>query len=322
LDTSELHAFVTRAITAARAGTIVLRSLFVHTIPTIRRMFAGRLIVDCHDADEHLARELMTTVRGPRRIGPWANWRGVRRCMQTFLPAADEVWAVSDDDSCRLLSLVPQARVTTVRSGMETLVHSGVRAGDWRTVLLVANYGYGPNADGARWLIRDAWPLIVTRWPNARLVLAGAGAPRDLQCAAAAATGVEYRQYVDDLEPLYDEAAVVAVPVRVGGGTRLKVVDAWRHGKAVVSTSKGVEGLPAADRCTIVANDAAAFADATVRLLADIALRRELGSRALDTFERFLSLSAIAEAMPAHWHVHATPPDRFRKRVPCEPTAS
>jgi glycosyltransferase involved in cell wall biosynthesis len=324
LDTSELQAFVARAVTAAHAGTVVLRSLFVHTIPTIRRVFAGRLIVDCHDADEHLARELIGTVHGPRKIGPWANWRGVRRSMRAFLPTADEVWTVSDADRCRLLALAPGARVTTVRSGMESLMGPRVRVGDGRTVLLVANYGYGPNRDGALWLIREAWPRVLSRWPNARLVLAGAGASRQLVRTAAGATAVEYRRFVGDLGPLYDEAAVVAVPVWTGSGTRLKVVDAWRHGKAVVSTAKGIEGLPAAETCTVTANDAGAFAAAVVRLLTDIQLRHDLGSRALGVFERFLSLSAIAATMPPHWHllpVAPMPRAGFAKGELCAQTA-
>lgn len=301
LDRDDLERFVHRAAVEIQPGTIVLRSLFVHLIPAIRRGFQGRVVVDCHDADEHLARELLGTVRGVRRIGPWANWRGVRRCMRAFLPEADEVWAVSDEDAGRIVDLAPRASVRTVRTGMERLPDARSLPGDGRTVLMVANFGYGPNAAGAEWFLQRVWSAVLERHPNARLVLAGAGSPRALARAAVTVPGVERHGPVDDLEPLYASAAVVVVPIRSGGGTRLKMIDAWRHGKAVVTTFKGVEGLPANPDSVIVADDPRAFAAATVRLLDDAALRRQLGARALALFDTCLSYEAIAAALPLHW---------------------
>jgi glycosyltransferase involved in cell wall biosynthesis len=314
LDRREMERFVAGAIGEARPDAIVLRSLFVHLIPAIRAVFAGRVIVDCHDADEHLARELLTTVTGLRKVGPWANWRGVRRSMKKFLPQADEVWAVSVHDQRRIAALAPTARVVVIPTGMADLANPSVRPGDGRTLLMTANYHYGPNAQGALWLITEVWPRVVARWPNARLVLAGSGGA-EVRREAHRTAGIDFRGFVDDLMPLYDEAAVVAVPVRAGSGTRVKVVDAWRHGKAIVSTAKGIEGLAGAESCVIVADDADRFARAFVRLLADAPLRRELGGQALRLFQRFAHTS-IAANFPSHWHTPGAEracPERSRR---------
>lgn len=311
LDREDLQRFVQHAATETDPDTILLRSLFVHLIPAIRRGFHGRVVVDCHDADEHLARELLATTRGLRRIGPWANWRGVRRSMRAFLPEADEVWAVSDEDASRIVDQAPRAAVRTVRTGMDCIPDARSLPGDGRTVLLVANFAYGPNAAGAHWLLHHVWPAVLERRPDARLVLAGGGSPRALARAAVTAPGVELHGLVDDLEPLYEGAAVVVVPVRSGSGTRLKMIDAWRHGKAVVTTVKGVEGLPADPESVIVADDPRAFAAATVRLLDDAALRGQMGARALAVFETCLSYEAIAAALPLHWRIRPCAPSRI-----------
>jgi polysaccharide biosynthesis protein PslH len=303
LDSADLNAFAVRAVAETEPDAIILRSLFVHTIPAIRRTFSGRLVVDCHDADEHLARELLESSHGIRKVGPWANWRGVRGTMIRFLPEADEVWAASDDDADRIIDLVPRASVLTVRTGLERVAAPRDRPGDARTVLMVANYGYGPNAEGALWLIRHVWPAVSASVPDARLVLAGNGGPRQLARAAASTRGVELRGLVNDLAPLYEDAAVVVAPIRTGGGTRVKIIEAWRYGKAVVTTRKGGEGLPIDPDSVIVTDQAHEFAAATTLLLGDTRRRQRLGQRALRLFDTFLSYEAIAAALPWHWRL-------------------
>lgn len=302
LDSAMLGAFFASAIRHARPRIVIVRSTFLHLLPTLRRGFSGPIVVDCHDADEHLARVLMGTVPAARRLGPWANWRGVRRVMRRRLALADEVWAVSDIDRQRLTGLVPRARVRVVPSGMPRVPSPRPRPGDGRTVLVVGNYAYGPNSDGAIWLSRDVWPLVKKVAPQARLVLAGAGAPTALREAAAHA-GAELPGAVHDLEHLYEHAAVVAVPIHIGSGTRLKVIDACRHGKAIVSTSKGVEGLPIAERVALIANHPASFAGAILALLENGGHRHIVGANALAAFEAGLSFAAVAAALGAHWRL-------------------
>ncbi len=279
---------------------LVLRSILVHEIPALRGVWPGRIVVDCHDSDVDLARELLRTVRGAARLGPWANLVGVRRAMRHGLPLADEVWAVSPEDVARLIATAPGARVLMVPSGMDPAgAAPAAQPGVDGRALLVANFGYGPNARGAEWLLRAVWPALRATVPTATLACVGARMPLDLARAAAASPGVEVCGQLADLAPRLREAAVVLAPILEGGGTRLKVVEAWSQGKAVVATSKAVEGLPASTGAVAIADEPEVFAARLGALLTDAAARRAMGSRALALFGAQLTWDVAMRAVGA-----------------------
>jgi len=138
---------------------------------------------------------------------------------------------------------------------------------------------YRPNADGVRWMCREVWPLVRARVPDARLEIAGLGneALEDLSTTP----GVAFHGFVDDLSALMRGSAALVVPLRVGGGTRIKILEAWANGLPVVSTTVGAEGLSARDGETVLLGDTAeAFAERCVSILQDTALRRRLAMAA------------------------------------------
>ncbi len=279
---------------------LVIRSIFVHEIPALRRVWPGRIVVDCHDSDVHLARELLATVRGLARVGPWANLVGVRRTIARFLPLADEAWAVSVEDAARLAGQAPGARVIVVPSGMDRAgAAPAARPGIDGQALLVANFGYGPNARGADWLLRHVWPAIRRSVPTATLACVGAGMPPGLERLTALTPGAEACGQVADLAPRLRDAAVVLAPLLEGGGTRLKIVEAWSQGKAVVTTSKGIEGLPADAGAVAITNDPGEFAAAVAALLVDGGRRHDLGTRALAVFGEHLAWDVAGRTVAA-----------------------
>jgi glycosyltransferase involved in cell wall biosynthesis len=257
----------------------------------------------------------LTTVRGAARLGPWANLRGVRRAVARYLPLADEVWAVSAEDAARLAGEAPGARLLVVPSGMDerhaaTAPSPGV---DGRA-LLVANFGYGPNARGAAWLLREVWPRVREQLPAATLWLVGGRVPDDLTRLAATASGVEVTGLVGDIGPLLRHAAVVVAPLLEGAGTRLKIVEAWSQGKAVVTTGKGVEGLPWTEAAVAVADTPDEFAGRVHALLTDGERRRAMGAAALDIFRRQLSWEVARRTVSAGSIVAGT--DRITEPTP------
>src|SRR5205085_5990423 len=100
---------------------------------------------------------------------------------------------------------------------------------------VVASAGYGPNVEGLRWLVADVWPLVTAALPSARLEIAGLGT--DSLRDELSSDGVRVVGTVDDVGAFYDGCAVVAAPVRRGGGSQLKVVEALGRGRVVVATS-------------------------------------------------------------------------------------
>lgn len=128
-------------------------------------------------------------------------------------------------------------------------------------VVMIANFGYDPNAEGAQWFLDEVMPIMRSVLPDLSLALVGPGSERFI--------GVG-RGMVDDLAPIYEAASVAVAPVLTGSGTRTKVIEAWAHGVPVVSTTRGVDGLGATDGIDVVVADTAAeFASGVLSLLLD-----------------------------------------------------
>jgi len=124
-----------------------------------------------------------------------------------------------------------------------------------------------PNIDGALWFVRAVLPLVRARHPGVRFVIAGMNPPPEI-AALDGRDGVRVTGTVPDMRPLFLEAAVVVVPLRIGSGARNKILEAWACGRPVVSTPVGAEGLAVADGGNLrLAGDAAAFAAAVSDLL-------------------------------------------------------
>jgi polysaccharide biosynthesis protein PslH len=148
---------------------------------------------------------------------------------------------------------------------------------DPHTLVFNATLRYRPNVDAAHHLVEEIWPMVVAQRPDARLYIVGQAS--DAQARRLGRAGVVVTGEVPDVRPYLERAAVVAVPVRIGGGTRLKVVEALAMGKAIVSTRLGCEGLAVRDtEHLLIADDAHTFADRIVELFDDPAAGQALGS--------------------------------------------
>ncbi len=147
------------------------------------------------------------------------------------------------------------------------------------TLLFVGYYRHPPNEDAAAWLVDEIFPGVRRERPEARLVLAGDELPAAI--AARAGAGVEFAGRVETLDPLLERAAIVVAPLRTGGGTRVKVLEALGAGKAVVATPRAAEGIAAP------AGDAIVIAEGTEELVREISAllvdddrRRRIGAAA------------------------------------------
>jgi glycosyltransferase involved in cell wall biosynthesis len=147
-------------------------------------------------------------------------------------------------------------------------------------LLFVGNFAHPPNVDAARWLVDDIMPRLRARDAGARLLLVGAGAPGEIR--ARAGSDVEVLGEVPSVAPFLEAAAVVLAPVRIGGGMRMKALHALASGKALVTTSRGAEGLVVSgvEPPFLVADEPEAFASLAAELLRDAGRRRALGARA------------------------------------------
>ena len=217
-----------------------------------------------------------------------AQWRKLRRYEARVMRQCDAVLAVAAADRLTLLGLAPAATIGVVPNGVDTAYFSSaamardqVSALASRVPMLVfsGTLDFRPNVDAVTWFVRQVLPRVRARQPDARLLVVGKRPAPALQRLADEGALLLTGE-VSDVRPYLAGAAVYVVPMRIGGGVRLKLLEALALELPVVSTSMGAEGLAglrAGEHC-LIADDAAGFADATLRLLDDQALGRRLGA--------------------------------------------
>jgi glycosyltransferase involved in cell wall biosynthesis len=150
---------------------------------------------------------------------------------------------------------------------------------------------YHPNVDGLLFFLREIMPRLKKQYPALKLRVVGQRPPPAI--AAQAGDGVELMGVVDDVRPHIAGATVVIAPIRIGGGTRFKILEAMAMAKPIVSTTIGAEGIDVHDGGDIVlADEPDQFAAGIARLLEDARLRRAMGAAARSLIERRYSWSA------------------------------
>ncbi len=204
--------------------------------------------------------------------------------------------AVSGDDARSFAALAPEARISVVPNGVDTESFRPAE-GPTRGCVFVGGTSWFPNRDGLAWFVQAILPALERRHWGSEVVWVGRATPEEL-IRHQGTRGLRLTGYVEDIRPYVNEARCFIAPLRVGGGTRLKILDAWALGKAVVSTSIGAEGLLTRDGDNILLADTPeAFAAAMVRLLGDEALAGRLGAAARQTVEEHYSWDIIGRDM-------------------------
>jgi glycosyltransferase involved in cell wall biosynthesis len=185
------------------------------------------------------------------------------------------VIAVSEHDRKLMSRWVDPARITVVPTGVDLKQFKGKSLGQEmeNLVIFVGAMDWGPNVDAVQYFCQEIWPAVKAKIPDARFRIVGRNPDRRVEKLAG--ESIEITGSVPSVVEHLHAASVVVVPLRIGGGTRLKIYEAMAAGKAVVSTSVGAEGLDVHDGSDIVlADDATTFAENVVSLLRDKPLRR------------------------------------------------
>ncbi|MEZ5821252.1 MAG: glycosyltransferase family 4 protein [Bradyrhizobium sp.] len=257
------------------------------------------LVVDSHNIDYDLARQYSRVGSLARRLYAEVNWRKLRREELGTYRDADGVYLCSVADQQRLLEEVPSARTAVIPNAADVDFYKprpDDRQPDDRTVVFFGLMSYMPNIDGATYFIQDIWPRIAETSPQARCKIIGGSPPAQLLTLAG--PRIEFTGFVPDLRPHLAEAAAVVVPLRIGGGTRLKIVEAMAMSKAIVSTSLGAEGIEAIPgRDILIADEPSAFADAVSRLLAEPGFAAQIGNSARQLSEARYAWGSAARAL-------------------------
>lgn len=222
-----------------------------------------------------------------------------------FCPGFAANITCSPIDSALLREIAPGSTVTEVPNGVDVEFFQPSGSGDSPVddgagrIVFVGGYSWFPNRDGMEWFATDVLPLIRERRPGVEVTWIGR-TPPEVERRYREAFGIHATGFVEDVRPYLAGADCVVVPIRVGGGTRLKILDAWAMGRPMVSTSIGCEGLEAVDGENILVRDEAeAFASGVEAVLADRALRSAVGSAGRRTAMERYAWSVIGERVRA-----------------------
>jgi sugar transferase (PEP-CTERM/EpsH1 system associated) len=259
-------------------------------------------VIFTHNVEAEIWRRHAETNRNPiARAFLAAQHRRMLRFERRTLARFDGVLAVSDADSQAFDRLYPGAvrqPAHVVPTGVETDFFTAEPSDPAsKTLAFTGSMDWLPNEDAMLFFCRDILPLIRAEEPDVRLVIVGrTPTPAVKKLAEDAHVTVTGR--VDDVRPYVRDASVYIVPLRIGGGTRLKIFEAMAMGKAVVSTTVGAEGLPVvAGEHLMLADEPRAFARGVVRLMRDIERRRQLETAARALVVDRYDWSAVAGAL-------------------------
>jgi glycosyltransferase involved in cell wall biosynthesis len=238
-----------------------------------------RVLVD-HDPGSGWADELGSATIGPRRllrrleVGAW------RRYERSTRPRFDAIVVFAERDLAAVRASAGQTPVTRIPLAVDVPGRPLAPEGSGQPIVLfVGGFAHPPNVDAAHWLATSIFPRVLQQVPEARLELVG-HEPSD-EILALAGDRVSVHGSVPDVTPYLDRAAVVVAPIRIGGGMRVKVLEALAAGKALVATARAGEGLEARPgKELVVADDEDEIVEALVQLLLDPQRRRRLADSA------------------------------------------
>jgi glycosyltransferase involved in cell wall biosynthesis len=256
----DLHRRVDAVIVAAAPDLVVVENPeLVAFLPPLGTL--GRPVVyDAHNVEKFLWRDLVALRHGLGDRPPREAFKGrILAGEAAVVAAADQVWVCSEEDARLLREAYPgsDAAVRVVPNAVDTAAFADIAAARGTAgttsptprLLFTGNFGYAPNLEAGLALVRDLLPAVRVHRPEIGLVLCGRAPPESLAAAAGRAGGVEITGAVPDVRPWLAGAELFVVPLRHGGGTRLKILEALAAGLPVVSTLKGAEGLSLQDGC-------------------------------------------------------------------------
>jgi sugar transferase (PEP-CTERM/EpsH1 system associated) len=256
-------------------------------------------IVFTHNVESEIWRRHAEQATNPAsRFLLTQQWRRMLRFEAAALARFDLVLAVSEADGRTFERLYPgalKAPVHVVQTGVDTEYFTPPADAPSRAhMVFTGSMDWLPNEDGMTYFCREIFPKIRESEPEATLSIIGR-TPTPAVRKLAELPGVEVTGRVEDVRPHIARGAVYVVPLRIGGGTRLKIFEAMAMGKAVVSTTIGAEGLPVTSgRDIAIADEPARFAHAVVHLMRDTEARRQIETAARRLVVERYDWSAVA----------------------------
>ena len=273
---------------------------FPHTAILVPPNCNTRTVLFAHNVEAEIFGRHSRIAGNPVRQAIWRNqWKKMQRFERETLGKFDAVIAVSDRDRMQLQEAYG-VDAAVIPTGVD-LDFFGfrpqIRDAENLNIVFTASMDYYPNIDGIQWFMDECWPDIARAEPRATVTVVGRNPdPRLLRTAAGRKLPWTFTGFVDDVRSYVYNSTVYVIPLRVGGGTRIKAYEAMAMGRPVVSTAIGIEGLPVeADHHYLLGDTGPSFAASVVKLLHDADLCARITTEARSLVERRFSARIVAE---------------------------
>jgi glycosyltransferase involved in cell wall biosynthesis len=256
-----------------------------------------RTVLDEHNIEFDIVKRTADADVGKvRRIYSSIDWRKLRREERGAWRRFDGVSVTSRRDAAVLQGLEAATRVSVVPNGVDVTQFRPTNAGcDADSLLFFGAINYYPNHDGVSFFLEQIFPRILARRPATKLWIVG---PAPDSVKRLSSHNIVVTDFVDEVEPYLDRATAVVVPLRLGGGTRLKIVEAMAKGKPIISTHIGAEGIDVVHgKHALLADAPQDFADQVERVLSEPELAASLGAAARTLAEERYSWASLVRGL-------------------------
>ncbi len=256
------------------------------------------LVFDAHNAVWTIVKRMNETLPFYYRLPLFFEGKRIKEYEAKIVAEFDSTLAVAEPDREALRNAVREyypggptesIPITVIPIAVDTQKIQPIerRVGSLN-ILTMGTLYYPPNADGIRWFIQDVFPLVRRSLPDVKLTVVGKNPPKDfLRFADESQGSIVMTGYVPDLDPYFAESTLMVIPVRAGGGMRVRILEAFARAMPVVTTTVGLEGIQAQPgEDVLVADGPDDFAGAVIRLLNDKALQDRLAINGRRLVER------------------------------------
>lgn len=292
---------------------VIFEELWLNCYLPVVQQFDCQVIFDGHNVEAplHLDNQNKSGTSIDTALSA-LTFRKIKAAEQQMAQQAAQVWLCSQDDVDVFAKLYdPSAPLCVVPNGIDVGHYHDVRAGtsplpeglatSQHVLVFVGRYSYSPNAVAAHLLIEEIFPRLQVQYSDCSLLLVGSSPTPQMLSAAQAHANITVTNRVEDVRPYLALATVVIVPLLEGGGTRLKILEAFAAGRPVVSTTKGAEGLLVEDGQHLLIRDGVdQLVSGVDDLWSDSSLRADIAEKAYQLVQRQYSWEANGQVIADH----------------------
>lgn len=270
---------------------------FPHSVILAPDKIATSSVLFTHNIEAEIFHRHWQVARFPPYKWLWRNqYKKMHRFERAALSRFDTVIAVSDRDRQFFQTDYEIDHCRTIPTGVDTEYFCHAPPADKRQIVFCGSMDWMANIDGIEYFFEQVWPLVHRKAPDARMKVVGRAPPENLvKRIQAESPEWTFTGFVDDVREHICGTAAFVIPLRVGGGTRIKAFEAMAMGVPVVSTSIGIEGLPVQDGDHfLAADDPTSFAEHVCRLIDDEGLRMRISKCARSLVEEQYGFRRVA----------------------------